>query len=229
MSSFGAKEPWMEPMNRFLTAHRQQFKEFIDTICSVSPELDVSSAIPPSYATPITILARLPPTSREGFPSLPYLIDHARAFAELVTLWLDCTARTDKHQIIDGDVSGFHELCVGLQQRTKECLAKAEQAERPSSHFSFKWEELLEQLEDHPPTQTRKPSFSLFPRQPNSRFMHTNRVRDSGDFEEAEEGVPEARINHKPKDLTKHKLSGLVGGFRRKARRGLITSSGDDK
>ncbi|KAI9778425.1 MAG: hypothetical protein M1839_008071 [Geoglossum umbratile] len=229
MSSFGAKEPWMEPMNRFLTAHRQQFKEFIDTMCSVSPELDVSSAIPPSYATPITILARLPPTSREGFPSLPYLIDHARAFAELVTLWLDCPARTDKHQIMDGDVLGFHELCVGLQQRTKECLAKAEQAERPSSNFSFKWEDLLEQLEDHPPTQAHKPSFSLFPRQPNSRFMHINRIRDSSDLEEAEEGVTEARINHKPKDLTKHKLSGLVGGFRRKARRGLTTPSGDDK
>ncbi|KAI9769269.1 MAG: hypothetical protein M1840_004398 [Geoglossum simile] len=229
MSSFGAKESWMEPMNRFLTTHRQLFKEFIDTICSVSPELGLSSAIPPSYATPITILARLPPTSREGFPSLPYLIDHARAFAELVTLWLDCLARTSKHQILDGDILGFHELCVDLQQRTKECLEKAEQAERPSSQCSFKWEELLEQLENYSPTLTHKPSFSLFPRQSNYRTTPTDRIRDGDTLGEVEGYATEARINHKSKDLTKHKLSSLVGGFRRKTRRGLTTSSEEDK
>jgi len=229
MSSFGAKEPWMEPMNQFLTAHRQLFKGFIDTICSVSPELGLSSAIPPSYATPITILARLPPTSREGFPSLPYLIDHARAFAELVTLWLDCPARTGKHQILDGDILRFHELCVDLQERTKQCLAKAEQAERPSSRLSLKWEELLEQLEDYSPTLAHKPSFSLFPRQSNYRPVPTDRIRDNSTLDEAEGRATEARISHKSKDLTKHKLSSLVGGFRRKARRGLTTSSEEDK
>ncbi|KAH0542338.1 hypothetical protein FGG08_003275 [Glutinoglossum americanum] len=227
MSSFGAKESWMEPMNRFLTAHRQRFKGFIDTICSVSPEYDPSSAIPPSYATPRTILARLPPTSREGFPSLPYLIDHARTFAELVTLWLDYPARISDQRDIDGDILRFHELCVALQRRTKECLAKAEQAERPSSRYSFKWEELLEQLESRPPTQAHKPSFSLFPRQSNNLSASQDWARLGGRFEETEKSAPEIGINHKPEGPTKHKLSGLVGGFRRKAKRGLTTSSED--
>ncbi|KAI9861556.1 MAG: hypothetical protein M1813_005166 [Trichoglossum hirsutum] len=229
MSSFGAKESWMEPMNRFLNAHRQQFKDLIDTICSVSPEHDLSSAIPPSYATPRTILARLPPTSREGFPSLPYLIDHARAFAELVTLWLDCLARSSYHQSMSGDILRFHELCVSLQQRTKECLAKAEQADRPSSHSSFKWEEHLDQLQNHHPVQPHKPSFSLFPRLPSNHPPSPDWVRVRGAVEESEETISEVAIDPKPEGLTKHKLSGFVGGFRRKARRGLTTSSEDDK
>ncbi|KAH0560012.1 hypothetical protein GP486_003465 [Trichoglossum hirsutum] len=229
MSSFGAKEPWMEPMNRFLTAHRQQFKEFIDTICSVSPEHDISSMIPPSYATPITILARLPPTSREGFPSLPYLIDHARAFAALVTLWLDCVARGSSHHTMSGDILRFHELCVGLQQRTKECLAKAEQADRPSGPSSFKQEELSDQPEDHHPVQPHKPSFSLFPRLPNNHPPSPDWVRVRGAGEETEEAISEVAISHKSEGPVKHKLSGFVGGFRRKTRRGLTTSSEDDK
>ncbi|KAI9813283.1 MAG: hypothetical protein M1827_004225 [Pycnora praestabilis] len=147
MTSFGSKESWMEPMNQFLSGHRQEFKDFIDSICSISSDR-ASSTIPPSYATPITILARLPPTSREGFPSLPYLIDHARNFAALVNLWLEASASTRLTTSIEGDLLSFHELCIDLQQRTKDCLTKAEQAEKPSSHLSLKWEELVEQLEN---------------------------------------------------------------------------------
>src|ERR1700712_4703616 len=88
MSTFGAKEHWMEPMNTFLTSHRAEFKTFLDVICSV-PSSSLPVIIPPSYSTPLTILSRLPPTSREGFPSLPYLIDHAKSFASLVNLWLE--------------------------------------------------------------------------------------------------------------------------------------------
>lgn len=147
MASFGSKEPWMEPMNAFLTSSRQEFKIFIDSICSISPER-ATSAIPPSYATPITILARLPPTSREGFPSLPYLIDHARNFAALVTLWLNATQEaTASHEGFDGDLAKFHDLCLGLERKTAEALAKAEQAERPSGQLEVKWEELVEQME----------------------------------------------------------------------------------
>ena len=78
----------MEPMNAFLTSHRQEFKSFVDELCSISAD-HRTSTIPPSYATPITILGRLPGTSREGFPSLPYLIDQARECAGLVDVWLD--------------------------------------------------------------------------------------------------------------------------------------------
>lgn len=148
MSTFGAKEQWMEPMNSFLNGHRQEFKKFIDDICSISPNTSSVSPIPPSYSTPLAILQRLPPTSREGFPSLPYLIDHARNFAELVTLWLDNTGELAENLAQEeGDLAKFHNICVALNARTRDCLERAERAERPSSTLSVKWEELVEQLE----------------------------------------------------------------------------------
>ncbi|KAF2842019.1 Rho GTPase activation protein [Patellaria atrata CBS 101060] len=149
MSTFGQKESWMEPMNTFLTSHRQDFKTFIDNICSVPSNLLHNQPIlPPSYSTPLAILQRLPPTSREGFPSLPYLIDHAKNFAALVGLWLEGTKTTAENiQASDGDLLKFHTLCLALNVRTQDCLERAERAERPSSSLSVKWEELVEQLE----------------------------------------------------------------------------------
>jgi hypothetical protein len=148
MSSFGTKEAWMEPMNSFLTTHRQEFKKYLDDICSVSTTSPAAVPIPPSYSTPIAILHRLPPTFKEGFPSLPYLIDHSRNFAMLVNLWLECSEKYAQHiQASDGDLLRFHNICVSLSERTKDCLARAEPAERPSSSLSVKWEELVEQLQ----------------------------------------------------------------------------------
>ena len=147
MGTFGAKEQWMEPMNAFLGSHRQDFKTFLDNICSISSTTVPATPIPPSYSTPLQILQRLPPTSREGFPSLPYLIDHARNFAGLVNLWLDhCDPRADSIQEGDGDLLPFHQLCLRLRQRTEDCLARAERAERPSSVLSTRWDEMVEQL-----------------------------------------------------------------------------------
>lgn len=147
MGSFGAKEQWMEPMNSFLSNFRQDFKTFLDNICSISPTTSPQSPIPASYSTPLQILQRLPPTSREGFPSLPYLIDHARNFAALVNLWLDhCGPQALNIHEGDGDLLIFHHLCQRLRQRTEDCLAKAERAERPSSVLSMKWDELVDQL-----------------------------------------------------------------------------------
>jgi GTPase-activator protein for Ras-like GTPase/C2 domain len=140
MTSFGAKEPWMEPMNRFLNASRQEFKSFINSVCSISIDSGLASVVPPSYATPITILARLPPTSKEGFPSLPYLIDHPKNFAALVQMWTEPTNIKKHEHILDGNLLRFHRICLSLQQRAKECLETAEQAERPSSSLSFKLE-----------------------------------------------------------------------------------------
>jgi hypothetical protein len=148
MTTFGSKELWMEPMNSFLSSHRAQFKTFLDTICSISSSASPLVPIPPSYSTPLAILTRLPPTSREGFPSLPYLIDHARNFAALVSLWLDHAGNVSGIQDTDGDLLKFHQLVVSLRHRTEDCLASAERAERPSSSLSFKWEELVEQLEN---------------------------------------------------------------------------------
>ncbi|KAK3112535.1 GTPase activating factor [Teratosphaeriaceae sp. CCFEE 6253] len=186
MASFGTKEHWMEPMNVFLGENRDSFKTFIDDICYVPTPLSTSvqsgsasssptypAGVPSaethlSYGTPMTIMQRLPPTSREGFPSLPYLIDQARSFADLVQLWLEITspiANPDgmgsnngnkRHSDImhaiksgDGDLKAFHTLCVSLNTRTQECLNRAERAERPNSALSFRWEELINQLQSN--------------------------------------------------------------------------------
>jgi hypothetical protein len=140
LSTFGQKEAWMEPMNRFLASHKQGVKDFIDDICSISAER-TNFALPASYSTPITILGRLPATSREGFPSLPYLIDHARNFAMLTKLWLDSTHYLAPHNL-EGDLIEFHELCVALQQRTNDCLLKAEQTDKSGAQPFFQWDDI---------------------------------------------------------------------------------------
>lgn len=146
LSQFGSKEPWMEPMNAFLTGRRQEFKEFVDKICGISPDR-TTSAIPASYATPITILGRLPATSREGFPSLPYLIDQARECAGLVEIWLNTRHDVDSSFAWSNELKSFDALCRKLRQRTKDALSQAEQAERPSGTMAPKWEELVDQME----------------------------------------------------------------------------------
>jgi len=147
LSTFGAKESWMEPMNRFLSSHRQGVKDYIDAVCDI-PASKTTFTVPASYSTPITILARLPPTSREGFPSLPYLIDHARNFAVLVKLWLEATSRYVAPTDLDGDILKFNQLCLALQSRTDECLLKAiEQEDRTADQLSMQWEDILESLE----------------------------------------------------------------------------------
>ena len=146
MTTFGSKEPWMAQMNEFLHAHRPEFKEFVDEICSISPEAR-TSAIPPSYATPITILKRLPDTSKEGFPSLPYLIDQAREFASLIDVWLDARRETDPNNLMSEELRRFDDLCEESREKSRQCLRRAEQAERPSGALEPKWEELVEQME----------------------------------------------------------------------------------
>lgn len=182
MASFGTKEPWMEPMNVFLVQHREGFKTFIDDVCyvpepisnSAYPNSSSTPTYPPgvvsaeqhlSYTTPMTIMHRLPPSSQEGFPSLPYLIDQARSFADLIHLWLDAVAALSSpgdvatlpgksHADIlraitatEGDLKEFHRLCEELNTRTQECLNRAERAERPDSPHSFQWEDVINQLQ----------------------------------------------------------------------------------
>lgn len=145
LGTFGTKEPWMEPMNGFLNTHRQEFKTYIDTICAISPD-HANSPIPPSYATPITILGRLPGTSREGFPSLPYLIDQAKECAALVDFWLDRPHSAEGPLPMSDELQLFSDMCEASREKTKRCLSRAEQAERPSGSLGPKWEELVEQM-----------------------------------------------------------------------------------
>ncbi|KXX77878.1 Inhibitory regulator protein BUD2/CLA2 [Madurella mycetomatis] len=126
LSTIGKKETWMEPMNRFLSTQRQPFKDFLDAVCAIPVER-TKVALPASYSTPITILGRLSPLAREGFPSLPYLVDHARNFAALVKLWADAhPASAGTSQVYEGDLLKFHNLCVALHRRTTECFARIE-------------------------------------------------------------------------------------------------------
>ena len=141
----------MEPMNAFLNSHRQEFKSYVDEICAI-PTDRVQSSLPPSYATPITILSRLPQTSKEGFPSLPYLIDQTREFATLVATWNDALASAStqtRPTIEDGDaIFSFDNICHALHIKTRDTLDRAELAERPSGMLEVKWEQLIERM-DH--------------------------------------------------------------------------------
>ena len=166
----------MEPMNAFLTSHRQEFKAYVDDICSISAD-HRTSTIPPSYAAPITILGRLPGTSREGFPSLPYLIDQARECAGLVDAWLDSRKEIDNTVLMSEELKNFDDLCEASRGKSKQCLTRAEQAERPSGTLEPKWEELVEQMDRK--ARFKEPNGCTSPNTPTAegsiRSIHSER------------------------------------------------------
>jgi hypothetical protein len=134
LTTIGKKEPWMEPMNRFITTQRQQFKDFLDEVCSIPAER-TKTPLPAPYSTPNTILGRLSPMAREGFPSLPYLVDQGRNFAALVKLWADAQQQHQQQQATangspgqqktyEGDLLRFHNLCMDLHERSMVCLER---------------------------------------------------------------------------------------------------------
>lgn len=123
LSTFGKREEYMERMNRFLTTNKTSFRGFIDDVCGIPADRNVK-ALPANYSTPMTMLSRLSPTAREGFPSLPYLIDHPRSFAGLVKLWTTHRPADLRKSQVDGELLIFDELCMGLQTRVDACLGK---------------------------------------------------------------------------------------------------------
>ncbi|XWX01661.1 hypothetical protein V2A60_009689 [Cordyceps javanica] len=123
LGTFGKREEYMEPMNRFLTSHRVVFREYIDQVCSIPSDRSVV-APPASYSTPNTICGRLSPTLREGLGSLPYLIDAPKSFAGLVKLWTSARPNDLKTEHADGELLIFNELCLSLQKRVDACMAK---------------------------------------------------------------------------------------------------------
>ncbi|CAJ2503298.1 Uu.00g106920.m01.CDS01 [Anthostomella pinea] len=146
LSSFGKKEGWMEPMNKFLSLQRQSFKGYVDQLCSIPTERSGSTPSA-SYSTPNAILSRLSPTSREGFPSLPYLIDQERNLAALVKLWLESNhASAAESHSFEGELAEFHVACIDIQQRSDGCLAKIESL-RASEDESVMTDDLTESLE----------------------------------------------------------------------------------
>ncbi|KHN96527.1 GTPase activating protein (BUD2/CLA2) [Metarhizium album ARSEF 1941] len=147
MSTFGKREEWMEPMNRFLTSQRPVFRDYIDQVCGIPAERVGVKSVPAAYSTPITILGRLSPTAKEGFPSLPYLIDHARCFASLVRIWVDSRPEDVKRGQADGELLIFNELCTGLQKRADACLAQVERTRAANAARCGVAEQLAETLE----------------------------------------------------------------------------------
>ncbi|WDK20398.1 GTPase-activator protein for Ras-like GTPase [Colletotrichum graminicola] len=144
LSTFGKKEEWMEPMNKFLGSNRQSVKDYIDIICSIPVERN-KVALGPSYSTPIAILGRLSPMAREGFPALPHLIDHAYNFAALVKMWTEANpignGELAKPMTGEEDILIFNEMCLGLQERADLCYSRMdsslhETASLPTSEYA---------------------------------------------------------------------------------------------
>ncbi|KAI9755287.1 MAG: Chitin synthase, class 1 [Chaenotheca gracillima] len=232
MSSFGVKESWMEPMNQSLSAHRQEFKDFIDAICSIP--IEYPSNIPPSYATPTTILSRMTSVSREGCPSLPYLIDSAHNFAALVNLWIEVSPSITSREKMEGDLLKFHLTCIDLHQRTQDLLSKATQSHQSESH-SPNWEDIFQQLQrshlfsprsdSHPqsPSSFALSDRSVTPTDTSSGWQSGRLLRfkvrsddelSSGAYQQSSDQQTAASS----KEHTKPRFNDFLSSFRRKAR-----------
>lgn len=133
----------MEPMNKFLIASATEFRNFLDEICAVDASQMASMTLEPQFAAPKQIKSRLPPLSREGLPSLPYLLDYPRLLAQLADLWVSHIPENINEAGDDDPIRLFHTLCLSLSAKSKECLKAAEQAERPSERSQPAWERLL--------------------------------------------------------------------------------------
>ena len=77
--------------------------------------------------------------------------------------WYPVYRRKYPNTRLDGDLARFHSTCLNIRERMRECVEKAENAERPNSSLSMRWEELAEtvaasspawgsQGTPHPPT-----------------------------------------------------------------------------
>jgi len=141
LSKFGQKEPWMEPMNRFLTAASPEFKTFIEEVCSWSASRDPHHE--PQYQAATQVKLRLPLSSREGLPSLPFLLDSPRSLATLVDIWVGNAPAKIDDTGVEGSVHTFHQLCLDLKQRTAECMADAERAQEPDKTHERQWQKML--------------------------------------------------------------------------------------
>jgi hypothetical protein len=145
MAKFGTKETWMEPMNKFLTSATPDFRNFIDKICDVSTS-QASMTMEPQYATPMQIKNRLQPASREGLPTLPFLLDPSKLLSDLTELWTShAPANLADEPELDPTVKEFHALCTTLRAKTKDCLSSAEQAEKPDGKLEPKWQQVLKE------------------------------------------------------------------------------------
>ncbi|KAL2889376.1 Inhibitory regulator protein BUD2/CLA2 [Ceratocystis lukuohia] len=131
LSTFGQKESWMEPMNKFLNSRRASLKLYVDEVCSI-PADQAIPLLPPSYSTPLAIMNRLSATAREGIPVLPHLVDPTRSLATLVSLWSNANSSSNSDQP-GGDIALFNSTCQVLHHRAAACLKNAELLREPTA------------------------------------------------------------------------------------------------
>ena len=143
MAKFGTKETWMEPMNKFLANATPEFRDYVDEICSISASQMSMASIEPQYGAPNQIKGRLPPASREGLPSLPFLLDQTKLLADLVELWVTHAPPNISETGVEQAVQSFDTVCRDLHQRSQDCLSLAEQAEKPDAKMESKWHQAL--------------------------------------------------------------------------------------
>lgn len=78
-SSFGQKEPWMQPMNAFVSDCSEGLVDFLEYVSTpADPTAHRQEWTSPNaavYTIPIRLRDALPPLSREEIPSLPHLVD----------------------------------------------------------------------------------------------------------------------------------------------------------
>lgn len=141
MSKFGQKEPWMEPMNKFLGTATPEFKNFIDKTCSFSSTQPTYRD--PQYQASTQIRNRLPALSREGLPTLPFLLDLPKLDSMLVDIWVDNAPNDLNETDVEESVKEFHKMCLELKQRTKDCMIHAERAEEPDQKLEKRWQQML--------------------------------------------------------------------------------------
>lgn len=130
-------------MNKFLTAATPEFKVFIEQICSWNASENTFHE--PQYQAALQVKQRLPAASREGLPSLPFLLDAPRSIANLVNLWLDNCPSSIASTGTDGSLKSFHAICLGLRQKVKDCMANAEVAPEPNRNLERQWQRLLDE------------------------------------------------------------------------------------
>ena len=78
-SSFGQKEPWMQPMNAFVSDCSEGLVDFLEYVSTpADPTAHRQEWTSPNaavYTIPNRLRDALPPLSREEIPSLPHLVD----------------------------------------------------------------------------------------------------------------------------------------------------------
>ena len=122
----------------------------------------------PALATPLMILSRLPPTSREGIPNLPFLLDKPKECVNLIHLWLRLVVQSrhgQSHTAIDfGKLSPpmrhFHEICVRLEAKTRHLVKLAEQWEEDTSDGESLIQEASGLTIDRRSSRSRSPALS---------------------------------------------------------------------